>query len=293
MRVLVSGDLERPLPQDQNVSWLFYLIKSQIEYFGSSVELDRCDPIDFDSWLEHQRRDYNHSLLSRELDLTICFEGPMSWRHQTRTRFIDVWCHPCRFMDDLVFGVRSNFLDLSQFSISKEEMVFSANLVRASMIREPSEPVDPGTTLVIGQTARDRSVIVDGAVKGLSDFADQIPDASVLFKPHPHEDSGLFRNKTRTNIYKLLSLPQIDHVIGLSSSVLFEAQFFDKRITQFLPSWWEDLVPIRSDVFLSFEFWKYVFGSKKEVPQIKVPVWHSTIRKTARAWWGYDCIFNR
>ena len=129
-----------------------------------------------------------------------------------------------------------------------------------------------------------------------------------MYKPHPHEmakdndhiayfmrEVGLNKdNIVHTHAYRLLAEKNISKVVGLSSSLLYEAKYLGKNSKTILNPWWNDLVPISAKTFLSFDFWRYCLSPlmkvNENVPKMEVPYYHSMLRKLARTYWGYDIL---
>ena len=125
-----------------------------------------------------------------------------------------------------------------------------ADLMSATAVKLPQPSVPPGSTLLIGQTNVDRSLIVNGRLRNLASYADVLPDAvgrghTVLFKPHPYNrtafglfESGIAFNAIRwtsANVYTLMADPELRKIVGISSSVLAEARYFDKQAEALAP----------------------------------------------------------
>jgi len=325
MRIVVSGDYQRPSPQTGNILWLYNLIKGQISMLsGVNAEVRASgNVLTKKKWLEQQKNlptDYCMHHFLKEYDckntLHIFFEGPHLFKHQAKeagARYIDVWVHPVRFLDDLVLGVRSNFLDLSKFAVSRDQITFEAGLVSAAMAHVPGIACKSNSVVIVGQTPQDKSVLLNGEFCELNDFVEEFKKEvegfdQVWYKPHPFEmakdnshihyfltQMGLNGdNFAHANSYRLLAEPNITKFVGMSSSLLHEAEYFGKKSKTLLHPWWDGLVPISAKTFLSFDFWRHclspVVGVREDNPPIEIPHYHSMLRKLAKSYWGYDSV---
>ncbi len=169
---------------------------------------------------------------------------------------------------------------------------------------------EKGSALLVGQTKLDRSLIFDGKLVGLTNYLKKIEDLSkkfnvVYFKSHPYvKDKSLYDairkieniKFTNENIYRLLSCSEISTVIVISSSVLYEAKYFSKKVV-FLNKKFnlfekefneKNYVSIDS-VILQPSFWQdIIFGECEEkVPYIPIKLDSNTMRAALNDFWGY------
>lgn len=209
--------------------------------------------------------------------------------------YIDFTIHPIRFLDDYVFGVRTNQDDvrgmLKKFTVPEEYMKSSARLSKSltqRRILNSKLQLPSGSVVFFGQTSVDASLISNG--KMVSDIAVEIEIAklanefgSVYYKSHPHAKNqkwveGLVRRNPNVtlldrNVYDVLGDKNVSLVAAMSSSVLNEAVYFGletrrllDRPSNFLTPGVEEenfhYFPISGDC-LEAHFWDVIFN---EVP---------------------------
>tara|TARA_B100000674_G_scaffold495034_1_gene521187 strand:+ start:1930 stop:3498 length:1569 start_codon:yes stop_codon:yes gene_type:complete len=202
------------------------------------------------------------SLIYSKTDLVLGFELPPCIRALLTSLgvdFINFQLHPVRFTPTRIFACSSNNLRISQLlhkvSISND-LFFD---IAESLIKyyqnskvAPNFNQHEKYTLFVDQLFGDASTIVNGKFSTISSEISSyqnICDSSqnVMYRPHPlaknHDDLnadflvsfGVKWISRSYNIYHLLSSPLLTSVLGLSSSVLHEAQFFNKESTYILP----------------------------------------------------------
>jgi len=170
--------------------------------------------------------------------------------------WIDLWLHPVRFMDDILFAMQSNHPEtrkrLFGYNVSEDQMALYADRIRIQTYkgwRRVEAKIKPNSALLVGQTLNDKSVLHNGAFLSLLDYKERIEDIArmhnaVYFARHPYLKKGdeeiMAYLKSIKNLemaaepaYRMLSSNKIRTVFGLSSSVIVEARYFDKS-TEFL-----------------------------------------------------------
>ena len=170
--------------------------------------------------------------------------------------YLDIWLHPVRFADDILFAMRASDpavqSRLSAFELPHEALAAQADILKVQNYRgfaKFERNLVEGAALLIGQTARDKSVLGRDGFLGLSDFQEEVARLSrqhprVYFSRHPNEPrldpdarALLSRHDNIVEIeaptYHLLADGRLDTVAGISSSVLEEARFFGKRTVRF------------------------------------------------------------
>jgi WavE lipopolysaccharide synthesis. len=163
--------------------------------------------------------------------------------------YIDLFESSFRFAEDLIFSFKTNNLEISkairQYTLPKSDLYILANYMKAYYNRRNSIEIIPNSILYVGQTSMDSSLIKDGKIVCLEDYQDTLSDIfsnyeCIYYKPHPfsnnnkHEIEILERYGKliviNENIYNLMSNQNISAISGLSSGVLSEAEFFDKKV---------------------------------------------------------------
>lgn len=167
-------------------------------------------------------------------------------------QWIDVWLHPVRFMDDVLFSFNAKSdsvrARLFERDVPAELMGLYADRVRVQTYkgwRRIEADVLPNSALCVGQMLNDKSVLCDGRMLSLLDFKDRFEQIAaehsrVYYSRHPYMKQGdekilkwisTLPNVELTNeaSYRLLSSNRIQTVFSLSSSVVEEARFFGKN----------------------------------------------------------------
>lgn len=355
-KIVVTGDFLRlnangDASQNVNIKWLYHLIRPSLQMVGSPpVELlgfsgnDNCFATHFyaingvprtlDSWVKL----FNGTVTTRTLaaihdrfhdSLVISFELPEIIRSaldRLDIPYVDLTVHPARFLDDLLFGVRSNISGigevLAEFVVFEEEIRLAAGLAMATLAKLPQIPQVTGlndVALFAGQTTDDKVLIKDGKLYEASDFLEKFQNlcrshSKVLVKPHPYAKENaiiialtrLFHNTEliQTNFYHLLAQEQITHVYSVTSSTSIEAAYFDKQGVHLAmyPYAFSDrdasrghYLTIRPAFFLP-QFWGRIFKRLdlrvNSYRTVDVKAERSRMRKSMRNFWGAD-IFEK
>lgn len=205
--------------------------------------------------------------------------------------YIDIWLHPIRFLDDILFAFSSNSAAIRRrlFSFNVPSATFYLYADRIKVMgykgwRRDELKIPPSSALFVGQMLNDKSVCRDGKMLSVLDFQSDFrrlaaDHQQVYYSRHPYLRKGdekilsflkTFPNVQLTELpaYRLLSSNNIRTVMGVSSSVLTEALYFGKTVkTLFKP-----VIPL-SDVyseesyasiyqdFVSPHFWADVLSS--------------------------------
>ncbi|MCV6594186.1 MAG: hypothetical protein OIF48_14615, partial [Silicimonas sp.] len=172
--------------------------------------------------------------------------------------WIDIWLHPVRFYEDLLFAVQASDpgirrrLSAHQFD---EQPVFDKARGLKTALRQGrwghQMALVEGAILFAGQLPQDKTVLSNGRFQRLQDHSDTFRALSlsvphVYYLDHPklgRRDADVsdflagFPNVSRLEAptYALLADPRIVGVAALSSSLCVEAGFFGKTGRRFLP----------------------------------------------------------
>jgi len=258
--------------QLENVIWLYRLLGRKlseatglpvdIRTWGRGIDTPALYQAlglgqDTEGWAEaFSAPTFNRPVMNRleavfQGSLVISFEMADSIKRaltQLGIPFIDLNIHPVRFLPDVFFAAQTNTQAVFEAMLAHHtpsETYFDwADLLAAAAIKRPHISIAPDTALLVGQTRVDRSLIIDGRLHGLADYADTLrslmpPGRPLMFKPHPYNPGGHGLQgapfdaaiTTSANIYTLLPQENLSHVIGISSSVLVEAHYFGKQVT--------------------------------------------------------------
>ncbi|BAR99103.1 hypothetical protein BV133_1510 [Blastochloris viridis] len=287
-------------------------------------------PLDRAGWVELLRRPMLPDAIERELldlfdaDLVVGYEIPdhlLRILSRAGIAVVDVILHPVRFLDDVVFALRTNRADihalLAQHAVAREAIALQAGLIRskAAWMRPPL-PLRPGAALVLGQVGDDRAAIdtATGRNRSLADHAGRLlelcADSSmVLFKPHPYDpaqsDTGITLRRlqavqwTNANFYHLIAQPEIDVVCALNSSGLVEAEYFGKAALWLAPPLYRfgdtapadggfgDALP-QDGAWCNPAFWSAVRGAGPAA--VLAAVRPNRLRRALNADWGFSSI---
>ncbi|WNZ54765.1 HAD-IA family hydrolase [Microbulbifer sp. MKSA007] len=285
MNVYISSDflMTREDEQDSNLRWFFDLLKRPIElstgicpaalrsdFFGGATFNRSVFFKKSGISLDIQELQYHYDASSINTDslqyLKECLGDALvvgyELSEQTRDvliradiAYVDIWLHPCRYLDDILFGVSSSkkevFQALKKYELNEEYLYQYATKYKISTYKGWRRVLDkvsikPNTALFIGQTLYDKAVAKNGKMLTAIDFIDRLDKASneyaeVLYSRHPYvkrgDESILEYIKSSSNIsltsypaYHLLAHPDVKKVLTISSSVACEAKYFEKEV---------------------------------------------------------------
>jgi len=234
-----------------------------------------------DEWVETQNPDgpcvlekYGIDKLEQPFDSgVIGFEMPrsyMGWMEKIGIPYMNIMIHPCRFMTDIVFGVKTHirFNHYLGNEVYRSEMRVAADEYREWMKQHPVDiPFIPSDHMVVGQSEFDRSVLWGGKFHNVTEFVDvkrktyrRHPNEQQKYSPEPHEKVSIYRYFDR-----------LKTIEGMNSSALYEAEFFGINTIYHGPKWWDGYMPIMG---------KDLFGIKSAGPNF--------FRTLFNAWWGYE-----
>ena len=248
-----------------------------------------------------------HSFV-KDSDIKIYFEQKP--KLQSDEVVLNLSIHPIRFTDDIFFNFETNDEKLKEklrkYEINYDIFYNYADIVKATYIKSvKKEKYKKKSLLIVGQTEFDK-VIFDGQkYLSLLDYSIELKSLSnryeyIYFKPHPYANNNyIFKNLKKElknieivydNIYHLLSSENIKCVVGLNSSVLYEAKYFQKEVN-FLYKPYFDIggndIGIYGNYFNS-SFWADVL--ELEDTKISLPFVPNRLRKSINDFWGYNEI---
>lgn len=282
-RILVCGDFlaTTEKEQERNRRWLIDLLYQPIKLstgvevvsFSSSItdesKLSRKDffiksdiNVDYSAiqFLFDVKRIQSASLdyLSQYIsdnDLIIGYELSEQTRNvlnQLKINYIDIWLHPIRYLDDILFCFNSNNIlihnKLFDFNIDREVYIAYATRLKVQSYRgwkRGESDVPKNSAVFIGQTLNDKSVNRNGRFLSVIDFREQFEQLvrshdKVFYSRHPFVKYGdehilqyirQFKNVSLTDFssYDLLCHKNVKTIMSVSSSVLIEAKYFGKK----------------------------------------------------------------
>jgi hypothetical protein len=166
--------------------------------------------------------------------------------------YLDIWLHPVRYLDDILFAMRSNNEAINK-ALKDNELDQSLFYTHADLLRVQNyrgfkrlkDEIIPNSALFIGQLLDDKAIMKDGSFLNLLNFKDRFKaltktHAHVYYIRHPFLKAGDeailkfvegHRNASLLNLptYHLLASNEVESVETISSSVATEAIFFDKK----------------------------------------------------------------
>jgi len=235
--------------------------------------------------------------------------------------YIDIWLHPIRFLDDVLFAFNSNNpainAALQTFNINEETYYLYADRLRVQNyrgFRRPKLDLVEDSALFVGQTLYDKAISSNGKMLSLLDFKEKFEKlckqhSHVYYSRHPFVKEGdehvIAYVKQHKNVsliddpaYFLLATDEIKTVASLSSSVVHEAKYFSKNTEFFFQpviTFGTEEKDYRSiyQVLLFGYFWSSILAPCFKVHQLeKVEFLDSKdkIRDMLSFYWGYRNI---
>lgn len=236
--------------------------------------------------------------------------------------YIDVWLHPIRYIDDILFAFASNhsFVHkaLHDFDLDEQHYYLYASRLKVQAYKgydRPEVSAPPGSALFVGQLMNDKSVIENGRPKSLLDYRDSFADLvrnseRVFYSRHPYLRSGDeqilrfalgFPNVVLAKhpSYHYLANTNIDRVMTISSSVGLEAKYFGKQVDLLyrpiipLGGGPESYASIYQD-FVSPHFWARALSSLMPTNMALRPVTYldrrDKLRDMLAFYWNYQHV---
>jgi len=193
-------------------------------------------------------------------------------------KYIDIWMSPIRFYKDIMFSFTSNcpsiYSKFMKYKIEDKLLFDEADKLSkyCSFIKKDNIKLEDNSLLVVGQLFKDKAIMKDGIFLNLINYKKEIQNLSkrytkLYFLKHPLMSEGEFKiileefenienfeYLKNVNIYSLLSKVEVKKVISLSSSVLYEAKYFNKDIEYLFK-------PVIDDSYINIfkEFYKNSF----------------------------------
>jgi len=219
--------------------------------------------------------------------------------------------HPLRFADDIFFNFETNDEKikekLKKYEVNYDQFYHYADTVKATCLKTlKRNDIKENSILLVGQTQEDKVIFNGTKYLTLLDYIEEIKHLSqkyshIYFKPHPYAKNNKeifkllkkeFKNISLVydNVYHLLSNEHISHVVGLNSSVLYEAKYFKKEVTFLYKPYFDfqnNDVGIYGDYFNS-SFWADILDV--EDTNISLPFFQNRLRKSINDFWGYNEI---
>lgn len=270
--------------------------------------------------------------------LVLSFEIP-PWLVRACTErgvgFLDIRPSPLRFGRDLYIALRCSdaelFRRIGAHVVIEEEIRLEASLLGANVRLHQRRMEDEqnyrfddldGALLFVGQAPYDASLLApDGRSLRCSDFAERLQQLSkgrrLLHKAHPfalafaQEERPALERITgqpvipcQLSAYQILSTHDDIELVGISSGMLQEAPWFDKRshvlFQPFVPLvaagelTGDTYQQLHFQAFLSPAFWHQVLAPERPAPRfVALPTLaHHHARETLDQWWDYSKVIT-
>lgn len=348
-RILVCSDflMAKEKEQFSNRRWLMDTIRRPIKlatdisiesFFSSLTEVDKFSRKEFFSrsgielninetqfYFEDKRitkdsLDYLKKFIG-ENDLIIGYELSENTRNILKmigVSYIDIWLHPVRFLDDIIFAFNSSVCkiteELKKFRISEDIFYLYGSRLRVQSykgFKRFNKVIANNSALFVGQTLNDKAINRNGKNLTLLDFKSEILElckkySVIYYSRHPYVKKGdeeiLKFINSQTNIeltdipaYDLISSGNIKEVISISSSVAIEAKYLGVKSTilykPIIKLWGKDdvYIPIFQD-FVSPHFWSQILSSEfkvKNTQKVEFLDKKDKIRDMLAFYWSY------
>jgi len=362
-RILIGADflMSKESEQQNNTQWLFDFIKRPIEvalnsdsnniiikaekfsvtgigvfsrdkFFSLSPKVSELNKIDVQFFYDSKDvSEESVTYLERFLtqgDIFIAYELSRQTRDildQIGVIYIDIWLHQVRYLDDVLFGFKSNNEDIQnilwQYSMDKELFYTYANRLKVQNykgFKRSNVVIKPNSAVFVGQTLMDKAIYNNGKMMDLTDFKVEFKQlcnrhGHVYYSRHPFVKSGdehiisFVKSFSNTSIvgeevstYHLLTHENIKKVCSISSSVAIEARYFGKDVDiYFRPV--IDIDNEYASIFQSFfyeTFWAKVFApitntfvhQKAKYSVTEFSDKKDKVRDALSFYWGYKKI---
>ena len=242
---------------------------------------------------------------------------------QFKCKIIDMAYHHYKLFDDLTFGFYSNDIDvynqLIKYQIPQDKFEYYANYWKIfmecnGMIQD--DDLEENSVLFIGQTLLDKSVHDSGKFLNVTDFEEKLKELSkqyskIYYVPHPYlgkkrkiiydwvKKSPYIDLLLNRNTYGLLASDKVKKVIGISTSVLYEAQYFNKEIEYLFKPLFNVDVEFSNHSYISIvddywnpKFWANILspicevkGNIQDINYFKYN--RNMLRNLGNSYWGY------
>lgn len=256
--------------------------------------------------------------------IVVGYEMPpwlLTFLRERRILFMDIRISPVRFARDLyavVRGSNERFSEIARsYCVPDQELRLEANFIKASIVHNSYKESAIKSSIenrvyFIGQTKQDSSLITEeGFFCRVGHFSVQIRNLvglrEVFYVPHPYSGGWSKEEKKSLekiigrkvkvscrNIYSLLADGSGSEFFSISSGVIQEANFFDKKAVSLLDPICDfrdkDAAHIRFVDLVSPRFWAdFLEVPKTSLVVERIPyVPENMMRRLHNSWWGYS-----
>ena len=318
---------------DNNIEITFDLINEKYQLFSRKFfyELGN-NPLTKSRYNDYNIEDFNEKQLEylesffHKGDIIIGFELYEKFSKLLTSfgcKIIDFAYHPYKLFDDLAFGVYTNdkniYNELIKYQIPEEKFYYYANYWKIFMGYEniiQDEDLEDNSCLFIGQTLIDKSIDNNGQFLNVTHFGDKLKELSkqyskIYYLPHPYlgkkrkviydwvNKSPYIELLKNRSTYGLLASDKIKKVIGISTSVLYEAKYFKKEIEYLFKPLFNVDVAFEENCYISIfedywnpKFWADILSPVCKINPIVKNVNHfkgstNKLRNIGNMYWGY------
>jgi len=278
MKIIITGDILRPetiniAHQRYNIDWIWKEFQ-KIFKLPILIGIDNPFNVKFEDWIKTDNPTFYKAYHLEKIDklgldykdiIIIGFELPNNLLVQIKNYniyYLDFNIYPIRFLKDRILGIKTNLNIPNKYIVSELDFIEGAKKITPAKLTN-------FYNLVIGQTRIDRSLIHNGKLISLLDYSNYIKTlVPFIYKPHPLDKHYLIDEMMKfgailseESTYSLLASDKIKEIIGISSSVLYEAKYFNKKTT-FLCERVEhrDFIPIYEKLFFTKQFFDSILN---------------------------------
>ena len=356
-KIIITGDIFRADPhgsgsQNININWLHAALQpclnlatslpvEKVLFSPQETSLTACgyqmlnEKASLQSWArlfktkQFSEEFLQYVWLNFRNAIVVSFEIPENLRTAfdiLGIPFIDLIIHPVRFLDDIVFGVRSNIREISQlfpqYIVPDEYIMIQAGIVLASVSRLGRIDIPGKAALFAGQTTDDK-VLIDGdrgTFHQVGDFLPKLAEIAsqydtLVIKAHPYSSdpfeatsiSRVIENckVVTNNFYFLMSHENIETVYSISSSTSIEARYLGKQgyhLTDYPFRFTEEFNEAEfklgsfftvDDAIFTADFWRNILAplvATSPLSKITLPKKPNRIRTSLRSFWGFNFV---
>ncbi|MBR1619490.1 hypothetical protein IJ674_06310 [bacterium] len=296
------------------------------EYFyelAGETEIKECyHKCNFDAFTQEQIEylkkflDENTIIIGSEMYTPLC-----DLLTSLGCKVFDFAFHSYKLFDDLAFAIYTNdisaYEQMQKYKIPQNKFYYYANYWKVFMEYNnmiPDDKLQDNSALFIGQTLTDKSVEKDGVFLNIEHFENEIKELSkqyskIYYIPHPYlyKNSKAHMNYVKKNpniellndvsTYSVLASDKIKKVMGISTSMLYEARYFNKDVQYFFqplfnidapfeqhsytsifedywnPKFWADVLSPICDINSDVEDANYFKGASNKMRNIRDLYW--------------------
>ena len=247
-------------------------------------------------------------------------------------KVLDFAFHSYKLFNDNTFAIYSNdvnvYKNLLKYKVPQDRFFYYARYWQVYMQANnmiEDEDIEENSCIFVGQTLQDKSVEKDGVYLNVTHFEEKLKELSkeyskIYYIPHPYlggkrktiynwvKKCPYIELLTNRSTYGLLASNKISKVVAISTSVLYEAQYFEKEVEYLYKPLFNIDVPFEQHSYVSIhedmwnpKFWADILSqickTKNNVPDVNYFKGSSNMLRNIRdTYWGYaqlDPIRNK